>query len=69
MLTLKERERRAYIEGRVGEAQLLRGATDATPEYHEAPYRVMRARNEELRCINERLEASVAAMRRREMAR
>ena len=36
MLTLEERERRAYIEGRVEEAQLLRQLIDALPEDDDA---------------------------------
>jgi hypothetical protein len=35
MLTLEERERRAYIEGRVEEAQLLRQLIDALEDVRE----------------------------------
>lgn len=69
MLTLEERERRAYIEGRVEEAALLGAAMDSAPEFSATQHRIMQSRVAELQLINGRLEASVAAMRKREQGR
>lgn len=55
MLTLEERERRAYIEGRVEEAQLLTLAIDG--EDNEIDH--LKGRIEDLESEVERLEATL----------